>query len=249
MAKIKKNMATLLCGCVCAFMMLGCGNEIPEMTEEQNALITEYAAGLLLKHHADYDGRLVDTSVPPQEKPVVEIPEEVVSDNTMTEVAPVEVTESVKPIEKPEAMEMSIAQVLGVTGFDINFRGYEVCDSYPSEEAFSEELFFAMKAGTGNKLLALTLEVVNTSGQEMELDTLGMTDLDCKILMNENDVQRAYVSMLENDFMAIKRKFSIDETYEAVVITEMPEKKARAVTSVQLQLKKEGRETTISAME
>lgn len=248
MTMIKKNMAIVLLVCACSLWMTGCGNQIPEMTEEQNALITEYAAGLLLKHHADYNGRLVDTSVPPQEVPVAEIPEVVVSDNAMAEKDSVEETESEEPVEKPKPVALSMAQVLGVTGFNINCRGYEVCDSYPPDETSAEDLFFTMKAGAGNKLLALTIEIANTSGQEMELDTLSMTDLDCKILLNNNDEQRAYVSMLENDFMAIKRTFAIDETYEAVIITEMSEEKAQAVTSVQLQLKNMGYETTVTSV-
>lgn len=247
MVKMKKNVTILLVLCFLMLVLTGCGNRIPEMTEEQNALITEYAAGLLLKHHADYDGRLVDTSVPPPEEPILEMPEVIVSDNTIAEKDSAEETESL--VEKPETVALSISQVLGVIGFDINCRGYEVCDCYPSEEASLEELFFTMKAGTENKLLVLKMEVKNTSGQEMELDTLSMTDLDCKILMNGNDTQRAYVSMLENDFMAIKRKFAIDETYEAIIITEMPAEKAQAVETVQLQMKRGDHETTISVTE
>lgn len=248
MAEIRKSMAIMLLVCVCSFFVTGCGNRIPEMTEEQSALITEYAAGLLLKHHADYNGRLVDTSVPPQEKPMAEIPEVIVSDNAIEEDAVVEEAETSVDGEEPEKAAMSIAQVLGVSGFEINYMGYEVCDSYPAGEVAAEELFFAMKAGAGNKLLALTLEIVNTSDGELEMDTLSMTDLDCKILLNGNDEQRAYVSMLENDFMAIKRSFASGEAYKAVIITEMPEEKAQAVTSVQLQLKNQGHETTVAAI-
>lgn len=247
MAKMKKNMVMMFLVCVLGGLMTGCSNQIPDMTEQQNALITEYAAGLLLKYHADYDSRLVDTSVPPQENPVVEIPEMIVSDNEVQE--DVEETVTSEGTEEPEKAAMSIAQVLGVTGVDINYRGYEVCDSYPSDEPSSDELFFAMRAGAGNTLLVLSMEIMNISGQEMELDTLSMTELDCKILMNENETQRAYVSMLENDFMAIRRTFAPGEVYEAVIITEMPEEKAQAVNSVRLQLKNEGREVTIDATE
>ncbi len=250
MAKMKKNIAALLILCIFSFALTGCSNEIPEMTEEQNALITEYAANLLLKYHVDYEGKLVDTSVPPVEKPMVEIPQEVVSDNTTAEEPTVSGSDVlIETTEKPEKVSLTLAQVLGVTGFEVNYRGYEVCDSYPSSDMSAEDLFFAMKAGGGNKLLVLKLDITNTSGQELLMDTLSMTDLNCKILMNENDEQRAYISMLENDFMAINRHFAADESYEAVIITEMPEEKAQAVTSVQLRLKNGERETTVGASE
>lgn len=234
------------------FMMTGCENQIPEMTEEENALVTEYAAGLLLKYHANYEGKLVDTSVPPETEPVVQEPvsEDVVSDNSVEgEVASSEPTVSSNTTEDVEKPSMSIAQVLGTDGFDIVYRAFEVCDYYPNEESAPEELFFSMKAGTGNKLLVLKLDITNSSAQEMMFDTLGMTDLDCKIVINGNNTQRAYVSMIENDFMAISRSFGVGETYEAVIITEMPEAEAQSVVSAKLQLKYEGRETTMEMAE
>ena len=56
----KKLSMLLLC-----FMMLGltaCGNAIPEMTEQENAMVSEYAANLLLQYSGSYHSRLVDTS-------------------------------------------------------------------------------------------------------------------------------------------------------------------------------------------
>ncbi len=249
MTKIKRNIAMLVMMCVFSFVLTGCENRIPEMTEEENALITEYAAGLLLKYHSDYEGKLVDTSVPPEVEPIVPEPivEDVVSDNS-TESAADEVVSS-NTTEEPVKPSLSIAQVLGTDGFDIMYRSFEVCDNYPSTESSPEELFFSMKAGRGNKLLVLKLNITNVSPQEMMFDTLGMTDLDCKIIINGNNTQRAYVSMLENDFMAVSRNFVAGESYEAVIITEMPEADAQAVTSATLQLKNGERETTVRAAE
>jgi len=236
----------LLIVCNIMFMLTGCTNQIPEMTEAENALITEYAAGLLLKYHADYNGKLVDTSILPEPVvPDVNV-EEIVSDNTASGDSGENVSSEPEEIIKPS---LSIAQVLGVSGFDVTYRSFEVCDKYPETESTPEELFFSMKAGQENKLLVLKLDVMNTSAQENMFDTLMLTELDCKLIMNNGKTQRAYVSMLENDFMAISRKFDAGEVYEAVIITEMPEAEAQAITSVGLQLQLDGRETTLSASE
>ena len=45
---MKRVLVGLLIGAVC-FSFAGCGSEIPEMTEEQQELVVEYAAGELLK--------------------------------------------------------------------------------------------------------------------------------------------------------------------------------------------------------
>ncbi len=246
MIKIKKSIAVLLIVCSFVFVLTGCTNQIPEMTESENALITEYAAGLLLKYHADYNGKLVDTSVPPEPEPVILQPpveESVVSNNSAEDE-----TVSSNAVEIPKS-SLTIAQVLGVNGFDIVYRSFEVCDQYPGLQSSPEELVFSMKAGQGNKLLVLKIEVTNSSGQEIMFDTLSMTELDCKIIMDSGKEQRAYVSMLENDFMAISRNFGVGETYEAVIITEMPDADAQAVEDVRLQLQFEGRESTLDAVE
>ena len=248
---IKKKIASVLVICNMFLLLTGCTNQIPEMTEEQNMLVTEYAAGLLLKYHADYEGRLVDTSVPPEEIPVLqEMPvQDVVSDNTTVESPITDSTVSSNTVEEVAKPSLTIAQVLGVDGFDIVYRSFEVCDNYPSTESSPEELFFSMKAGQGNKLLVLKFDITNVAAQENMLDTLSMTELDCEILINGSKTQRAYVSMLENDFMAINRNFAVGESYEAVVVTEMPESDAQSVTTVELQLENGERETKINTLE
>ena len=251
---LKRNKAFRLVLLICSmmFVVTGCNNQIPEMTEEENALITEYAAGLLLQYHADYDGRLVDTSVPPEINPVVQEPavEETVSENTAEEEIPnSDSTVSSNGVGEIADSSLNISQVIGAEGFDIVYRAYEVCDKYPSNDSSPEELFFSMKAGQGNKLLVLKLEITNTQAQEMVFDTLSMTDIDCKIIINGSNTQRAYVSMLENDFMAVNRNFGAGEVYESVIITEMSEADAQTITTVALQLKNLGRETTVNTVE
>ena len=54
----KRFVAALLMGM--ALMMAGCGNAIPEMTDEQLQEVGEYTAMLLLSHDVNYRSRLVD---------------------------------------------------------------------------------------------------------------------------------------------------------------------------------------------
>ena len=58
-----KNM---VCGALLCAMMLSmtaCGNEIPDLTEEESQRIGEYAAVTLLKYDANNRSRLVDPEV------------------------------------------------------------------------------------------------------------------------------------------------------------------------------------------
>ena len=58
---MKKKLLTLSLCTLMVAMLSGCGPipELPEMTEQQEKLITEYAAGLLIKYDNAYDGGLL----------------------------------------------------------------------------------------------------------------------------------------------------------------------------------------------
>ncbi len=253
MSKMKKNIALMLMIICMLLSITGCGNQIPEMTEAEGALVTEYAAGLLLKYHADYDGRLVDTSVAPEPVPGVIEPTvtEPVPEETADEVSDkvsensVSVSESTIPETEVEKPSLTLAQVLGITGLDVDYRSFEVCSTYPPAESTPEELVFSMAAGPGKRLLVLKIFVTNTSSEEITCDTLGMTDLSCKIIINGNKTQNAYISMLENDFMAINRVLAPGETLETAVITEVSESDAAQITNAKLQIKKGSYSATV----
>lgn len=51
---MRKRFCFLFIICIFIFTMIGCGNEIPEMSEEESAMVSNYAATLLLKYDANY---------------------------------------------------------------------------------------------------------------------------------------------------------------------------------------------------
>ena len=53
---------TFLCGIVAAMLVTGCGAVVPDLTQEETDLISEYAVGVLLKYDKNHGSRLVDTS-------------------------------------------------------------------------------------------------------------------------------------------------------------------------------------------
>lgn len=252
MLKMRKNSTVMLAAFVAMFIMTGCANQIPDMTEDENALVTEYAAGLLLKYHADYEGRLVDTAVPPEEKvPVVpeQVVDEILPEQSEVDTSSEEVIVSSNTIEEVVKPTMSIAQVIGTEGFDVKYRAFEVCDRYPNTESSPEELFFSMKAGQGNKLLVLKIDITNIGSEEMIFNTLEKLDMKCKVIINGSKKQNVYISMLENDFMAMNHGIAPGETIEAAVITELPETEAQQITDAKLLIENEGRSTEVSVAE
>nr|MBQ8253362.1 hypothetical protein [Lachnospiraceae bacterium] len=255
---IIRNKTFCLVLLICSMMVIvtGCGNQIPEMTEAENALVTEYAAGILLQYHADYNGRLVDTSVPPVIEPIVQEPvvEETISDNSTEEIQEPD-SETVSDNSASsgdgvtEVPQLSVAQVLGADGLDITCAGYEVSDSYPETEMSEDNMLFAMRAGAGNKLLVVKLNISNPTGTDIALNTISMTDLKCKLLINGSKKQNAYVSMLDQDLMMIDHVFVSGDNMLAVVVTEMPEEDASQIASVALTVQRGDNSATVNAMQ
>ena len=57
---MRKRFCFLFIICIFIFIMIGCGNEIPEMSEEESAMVSNYAATLLLKYDANYQTKLLN---------------------------------------------------------------------------------------------------------------------------------------------------------------------------------------------
>lgn len=242
---LKRNYkVSMLCVLLLSTALMGCGNAIPEMTEEESALITEYAAGLLLEYHADSQSRLVDTSQPLEEdKPDVLPEKEVQTATPISENSTQVSVESTSP-QQDISTRASIAQVLAMTDFEITYTGYEVCDSYPNEQTSPDDMFFAMKAGEGNKLLVLKLRIANAKEQALTFNTLALHDVKCRVIADDRKYN-ALVTMLDNDFLTMEQNVNPGESMEAVVIAEISAENAEQLQSVRLYVQNGEKDTTV----
>ena len=80
----------ILCGITASLLMTGCG-AMPDLTQEETELISEYAVGVLLKYDKSHGSRLVDTSAydKAEEEPALEeLPAEPIPEEEETEALP-----------------------------------------------------------------------------------------------------------------------------------------------------------------
>lgn len=254
----KKLSMLLLC-----FMMLGltaCGNAIPEMTEQENAMVSEYAANLLLQYSGSYHSRLVDTSDASLQPDVEQdnkqeneqATTETVSDNVQSDdygqeedtqaTDSGEQAESVLPENTPA---MTIEMILGLQDISVQYTGYRLCDSYPEESASEEDLFFAMQAASGSKLLVLDLDVVNQTDAAAICNTIAIP-AKYRVVLNGEHTQNVLVTMLLDDFSAMDIQLEPGETRHAVLVAELTQEKADALQSVGLEIKLDDKKTVIT---
>ncbi|HBA69497.1 MAG TPA: hypothetical protein DCZ40_09100 [Lachnospiraceae bacterium] len=235
----KANFLGIICVAAMVLPVVACGSPAPELTEEQNDQVVEYAAGLLLKYDENYHGRLVEEEEEPEEEIVQAVQktetaaEEPEKDTSAADAVRETAEEDAE--EEPEVIEnRSIEEFYGIEGVTISYTGYEVKDTYPDNG--EDDLFFAMNASDGCKLIILNFNVANISGQDKSLD---MASLGTKfrISINGESYKYALTTMLLNDMSSYIGTIPAGGSENLVLVCEVPEENADSVQTVTLMMK------------
>ncbi|MCD7837088.1 MAG: hypothetical protein LUG83_10715 [Lachnospiraceae bacterium] len=231
----KKNAARGLAAVILGSVLLtGCGNMIPDMTEEEEQEIGEYAAMLLLRYDANHRSRLVDLSLIEENEENTEPGQTEEAQTPEKDEQPSVVTVVNNSSERTAQGAASIAQFLGLPdGVSIDYSDMKVCDSYPDDGQTNS--FFSLDASSGKKLLVLNFEMANNSGAEQSIDILSQTFV-FKITVNNSYTRTALVTMLTNDLSTYIGSMAAGEKEEVVLMIEIDEEMADNIGSVLLTL-------------
>ena len=242
MRKFRKLGAALIVAGV--LPMAACGSSMPELTEEQNKLIVEYAAGLLLKYDENNHGRIVEIEevAEPVEEQEVPVEESVAEEPEVTEAPENQQTPDEVQMEEAIA-ERSIEEFYGIEGVTITYTGYEVKDTYP--DTTGEDLFFAMNASAGSKLLVFNFNVTNVVGQDLNLD-MAAHDTKFKISINGESPKYILTTMLMNDLSSFIGTIPAGASENLVLVSEIPEEESDSVQTVALLMKNELEDAQLS---
>ncbi|MDE5893614.1 MAG: hypothetical protein K2H45_11895 [Acetatifactor sp.] len=247
----KKTLAALLVGA--AIMLAGCGNTIPDMTDEQLQAVGEYAAQLLLSHDVNYRSRLVDVEtlvtgaldeLPPENLPQESLPQETpepenVGMDPVEETPVVDLTEGrVEPVQN----NIKLEEALGLPEqMILSYTGYEILDQYPNE-ASSEE-YFTVDAEEGNRLIVLHFSLLN---QGEGTETANIINRKLLIDVSVNGISTHSLStLLENDLTLYREDLNPGESKEVVILAEYETESLRDVASVEINVKNDDKNATI----
>ena len=222
-----------------------CGNEIPDLTEEESQRVGEYAAVTLLKYDANNRSRLVDPEVV-----IAKLEKEAAKEAEKAEQEAEKPQETDSPeVEMPTAQEditASMEEFFALPeGVTLTYEDYQVADSYPEDE--STEDYFALDASAGKKLLVLRFQMTNGTEQEQNINLLNTGD---RYIITVNDSIRgnALTTMLPNDLSTYAETLNPGETQELVLLLEVKDDVASDVQKISLRLKNESNEYTIQLL-
>ncbi|MCM1145781.1 MAG: hypothetical protein NC318_12715 [Blautia sp.] len=243
-----KKVNVLLCGIGIACILTGCGNTMPELTEEENDIITEYAVGLLLKYDKNYNSRLIDLAAYEEEQDVIRANAEAAKEQAELEEAAKEAeeeseiadTEIVNAGEETEAS--TIEEFYGIDGFSFQYMGYDLKTEYPENAGDEAEAFFAMEATPGMQLVILKFMAINQTGAATELNMLNY-NTKLRVTLNGETSKAVLSTMLLNDIQNYKGTLDVGGSTELVAVAEVPE--GTYIENVSLVLRNDSDSATI----
>lgn len=220
-----KKANVLLCGMAAALLMTGCAT-VPDLTQTETELISEYAVGVLLKYDKGHGRRLVDTTgyelaeeteeLEP-ELPVEEIPEEPEPESEET----TEVVDVSQDEEETQPAISSVEAYYGIPNIMISYTGWEMADSYPPQ-AEDATPFFSMDASEGMQLLVLKFNAQNLTGEDQTLNMMGY-QATFRISVNGEASRGALATMLVNDMQTFDSVIPAGSSVDMVSIVEVPQ--------------------------
>lgn len=183
---MKKTIISLLTVSLTAITLTGCAlAPVPDMTEEQEKLVAEYAAGLLLKYDQSYENSIMTPEQLEQAKERERIQKE---RDEKTRILAEQYLEKTKAAEKNEGKKKSskekdetkketnkgpenisgseIGSFLGTDGLEISYDGYKTVKSYPE----NGNNVFSVDAANGNTLVMANIKVSNQTSEAIDID-------------------------------------------------------------------------------
>lgn len=238
----------MLVAVITACAMVGCGNAIPEMTEEEQAQICEYAASLLLSHDKNYMSNIMSDEDIAAERERLEriatLKEEALAQKEAEEQA-AQAAEAEKDAETSsgdgvadEPAYCDIDEFLELDGINIEYSGYEVCDNYPSTVSMNDWQGVC-SASPGNSLVVFYFDVFNDSGYDYYLDMLS-SDVRFTFKINGNISKAALTTLLTDDLIMYRGTIPFETSVKTVIVIEMSTDDAQSISSVVMKIHHNG---------
>lgn len=236
--RILKSVVTVSALCLAGMSVSGCGLvTMPELTEEQTELVTEYAAGLILK----YDPLRPESELLDDEELKAQSEEEALKRQKERETKAAaedylkkkanagkqneeetnkdsEGRDDSNKSEPEEAAVGDLAQFYGMNDFSISYTGYELTDSYPTS---GSDLLMAMDATEGKTLCVLKFAVTNNSASDTVFDMFYRNPNFYLSIDGGEKIHQQYTLLLD-DMAASNDTIGAGDTVERVLIFEVP---------------------------
>ncbi len=229
-----KRIKVLIGITLCAALFTGCVSAY-DLTDEEQAIIAEYAAGVLYERSYAYMGKYIDDADEPETE-------------TETETAIIDVTTQAEETTDESgsgAVEIPVFEVskqLGITPCTVTYTDFVVADSIPVDDTG----YFEVTPSAGYTLLSLHFDLYNPSDEAMTLDTAGLKKV-FRIVIDAEYVCNNYGNLLLNDLSNL-HDFVVEagETRDVQLVFEVEKEAVEEINIMQVRLYEDGTSLTIN---
>lgn len=244
-----------------ACILTGCGNAIPELTEEEASLVATYAADVVFRFSTEKESRLIDT-------------EKERARREELEAKAAEIAAQMKVEEEQEQEEASsgqtgsgqtgsgstgngatgmqgtesMADFIGLDGFEVSYGGYDIQKTYPL--VGSDEWEPTIEATSGSSLLIVKFRVTNNNSIPAVADVLSknmLFHIDGEAGTGEIIGGTALTTMLLDDFAFAQDEIGAGESKEYVLMIQIDET-ITDIKSLSVYMKKGEESMTVNLM-
>lgn len=192
-------------------LLTGCMGETYPLTEEEQDIIAEYAAGVLLRNDESYTQALITPTPTPSPEPT--------PTPTPGPTAAVEDGKGGGHRENGDGGNTvtgnaALNEVYGLEGLLVEYDGYETVDSITEENAAGT---YAVMADDGKVLLKVNFTLTNTAGIEQSFD-FGAQGISYQLDCNEKKFLQPKITGLEQDMLFRKITLAAGESSRGCVI-------------------------------
>ncbi len=242
--QLKKRIAAIILS-IALLCTTGCA-QVVELTDEENHLIAEYAAELMLKYDRNYKQRYNPDDI---EETTTEVTTETATETeatTETE-APTTEAEDVNTSEAPQTSEQPVSENVTATvdsDFDIaafagenrvsvQYSYYMIADSYPSYD--QDGVYMEIEAPEGYKLLVLKFEISNKTNEPQDID-LYSKDIDYSIIVDNARKTKQMLTILMDDLYTYEKTIDASSIEEVVLLYTLSDSVADNLSDLKLQV-------------
>lgn len=209
-----------------------------ELSGEQSALVSEYAANLLLKYesgHANGLEAITDDPIVIEEAKEEEQKEQIKAESERIDSSIDRASTNSSGNATLNVTAPPFAEALGIAPLEIEYVSYEVCDIYPSAED-SDELVFSMQALSGHKLLVFHYNLTNPTADDIECNVFDQ-NYKFRAWLNDSERINEQTTILLNDLTVYKDTVPAGQTVDVVIVFEIDENLAANLSSEAIILK------------
>lgn len=200
-------------------LMTGCANST-QLTDDEEDMIAEYAAGLVLKYDKKYDQALIEPTEE-QEEPEEVVPEITPTPSPTPTPAPTknEITQESGSNDKPNTnlqANADFTEVIGIKGLTIEYSGYKTVKSY-------SDPYFTIESEDGKQLVVVNFKVTNTAAKDIVMN-LANSEIAYQLDINTGTFGKPLLTFLDNDLRFIDTTVEAKKSKDTVLIFSISEK-------------------------